>query len=187
AYNAAQQEASENRARYEAAESQLRTADPAEKAKLSQQLEALRRDYTDSLEKATTYQLQLNEIQKSRDLATSEHSTLLNRIHDLQTRTQDLQTQLNAAIAERDKLRSDQALAAKDNSALLKRNEDLRARVNTLSADVYKLHIAVAQQTMARPTFKVVPQFSVVRLTEEPFGGTVAIGVGDVLVGNLSN
>ncbi|HZF09751.1 MAG TPA: hypothetical protein VFE33_13255 [Thermoanaerobaculia bacterium] len=182
----AQQEAAENRALKEKAENQLGKVGPAEKARLNEQLAALQAKYSASLTSADAYQRQLNEIQQSLDHANSDHKTLLDRIQALQKRIQELQTQLNSVKGERDKLQSDQASAANEYTALTKRYNELRAQLNAAKVDLYRFHLAAAQRTMARPIFKVVPQFSVVHLTGEPFGGTVAIGVGDVLVGNLS-
>jgi flagellar basal body-associated protein FliL len=180
-YSAAQQEANQARARYQAAALQLSTANPDEKVKLRQELAAIRRDYTDTQSKANAFQLQLSELRRNQDLAASDHNSLLKRI-------QDLQAKLDAA--ERDKLRAAQSQSLTDsNPALLKRIEDLQAQLSTVTAERDRLRSEASATSNSRnlpprevalPTFLVIPQYSVVHLPAAPFGGRVAIGVGDV-------
>jgi hypothetical protein len=179
-YSEAQKKASDDLAKYLAkyqeAVRQLNTADPAEKARLRQELETLRIGYTDSQNAANAYQNEISALRKNQDLATSDHNALLNRI-------QDLQKNLNTITAERDKLRSEQASASKPaDPALARRNEELQTQLTATTAELNRLRASPVQTRAAavRPVFLVLRQYSVVHLAAAPFAGNVAIGVGDV-------
>lgn len=178
-YGEARKKALEALAKYQEAARQLSTADPAEKARLRQELETLRSSYTESQNTANTYQNQINDLRKNQDLATSDHKALVSRI-------QDLQKQLDTVTAQHDRLRYQQASAAPV------RNEDLQAQLTAATAEITRLRAerdaaisrsqAPVQQRPAavRPVFMVLRQYSVVRPSAAPFAGNVAIGLGDV-------
>jgi uncharacterized small protein (DUF1192 family) len=178
-YNAARQEALQNQVRYEAATRQISAAvDPDERAKLRQEMNMLQSGYTQSLSKVNAYQLELNDIKKSQDFLTSNNKALLNQ-------NQDLQKNLNNLTAERDKLRSELASASAPkpaDPALVRRNEELQARLADATDEINRLRAAPVPQRPAavRPTFIVLPQDSVLRLSAAPFSGNVALGVGNV-------
>jgi conflict system STAND superfamily ATPase len=182
AYSAAQRETSEARTKYEVAShqlDQLKGADPAEQARLRTELETLHRSYIDSQNisqnAANAYQREISDLRRNQDIATSDHNALLNRI-------QDLQKNLNTVTAERDKLRSELASASKPaDPAPVRRNEDLQAQLTAATAELNRLRASSVTQrpTAVRPTFIVLPQYSVLYLPA-PFAGNVALGVGNV-------
>jgi hypothetical protein len=179
AYSAAKRKASEDLAKYEATNrqlDQLKAADPVEKARLRQELETLRRSYTDSQNAANTYQNQITDLRKNQDLTASDHNALLNRI-------QELQKNLNAITNERDKLRSEASASAPKpaDPALVRRNEELQTQITAMTAELNRLRASPAAQrpTAVRPTFIVLSQYSVLYLPA-PFVGNVALGVGNV-------
>jgi hypothetical protein len=205
AAGASAQRTIELQAQVDAARRQLRlsTADPAEKSRLREELTVLQRVLSDSQSKAGAYQVQLNDLRKNQDLATSDHSALLKRI-------QDLQSQLDAVTVRYDKLRSDQANAAvleeRDKlrvelTSAMKRNEVLLAQFAAAAAERDKLlsglrdamsssqriqqdalasRPAIAPRGGERPLFLVLPENSVEHLTAVPFNNLLAIGVGSV-------
>lgn len=179
AYSAARRKESEALKKYEAASRQLdqiKAAAPAEQARLSQEIETLHRSYIDSQNAsqsaASAYQREISDLHRNQDLATSDHSTLLNRI-------QDLQRNLNAVTAERDRIRSDASAAKPADPTLLRRNEELQTQLTAMTAELTRLRASAQRPTAASPVFQVLRPYNVVHLDTAPFAGKVAIGTGN--------
>jgi conflict system STAND superfamily ATPase len=153
AYDVAQQAASELRARYEQAASEvhsaeLHAADPAEREKLRADLEELRRDYEQSRSKADGYQAQLRDLRKNQDLVSSDREALVGRV-------QLLQKQLTDVTADRDNLRV----------AL-----DSRPAAPTAQLEAAARSLVVV----------FLPQNSIVYPSSRALAGKIAIGVGEI-------
>lgn len=171
-YQLAQNESQQLRARQQELELQLATADSGERVRLRSNLEVLQREYTDWQAKATTYQVQLNELQKNQELAQSDHGALLKKL-------QNLQSLLEEVTAERDDLKSrlDTVATEQQRDAAYWKNRAADAE----SRLVLQQQAARPQgEAVARPVYMVVPQSSVVHVFAAPFAGRVAIGVRDV-------